>query len=293
MTDTHERCSELLAPYLRHELEADDARFVEEHLVSCEECRAERRAVEALLAPADFPLTELERSRLHRETWKEIEGDIQPVREPLMPRLAPYLGVAAALVLIAVGIVAYSPTGGEDSVGDAGGGGVSVEDAAVPEEDGADGGDGSAESSGATTDAMMAAPSPLFERRAGAFDVSRLDELGTSGYPFPEFKMAYVEETATADEDQAARNSDTLEQLVSAAGGHRKLVRICASNAVQMRPGSIPVYGAFGTFGGRKVLVIGLVLTEDGQDSGRYSIWVYPRGDCFDPLDVREGRINP
>lgn len=293
MTDTHERCSELLAPFLRNELEADDARFVEEHLASCEECRAERRALDALMAPIDSPLTELERSRLHRETWKEIEGDIEPVREPLMARFAPYLGAAAVLVIIAVGIVVYSGGGGDEDMGSStgdGGGAVTLEDADAPE--GADAGGGAAES-GVANETLMAAPAPLFEQRAGTFDVQRLDELGASGYPFPDFKATYLEGTETADGDQAARDSDTLEQLVSAAGKRGGLVRRCASNAVQLRPGSIPAYGGLGTFRGRKVLVIGLVLGENGEDAGHYSIWVYRRGDCSVPLDVREGPINP
>jgi hypothetical protein len=121
MTINHGLCSELLGPFLRGELEPDRRSEVEAHLASCEACREELGALQALSGPEVEPLSELESARLHRDVWAAVGSLPRPERRSLGARLVPYLGTAAVLALFAVGAVTLSGGGADNGSSDAAG----------------------------------------------------------------------------------------------------------------------------------------------------------------------------
>ena len=126
----HDRCSELLGPLLRGELSEQEARSVEDHIAGCEECRAEKRGLQALLGAPEVmkvsaeALSEIERARLHKAVSAAMPGSRTIVSEPAKPwtaRIAPYLGAAAAVILLAFGVTQVD-LGGSDDEGASDGG---------------------------------------------------------------------------------------------------------------------------------------------------------------------------
>ncbi|MGH2755955.1 MAG: zf-HC2 domain-containing protein, partial [Actinomycetota bacterium] len=122
----HERCSELLGPLLRGELSERETALVKEHLAGCEECRAERLGLEALagapgvMAVSAEPLSELERARLHRAVSAALPHPrtiVPDTPKPWVARLAPYLGAAAALVLVVFGVTQMDLGGSDEDAG--------------------------------------------------------------------------------------------------------------------------------------------------------------------------------
>lgn len=81
---------DLLAPWVREELGADDHRFVEEHVAGCEECRADVHVVRVLHGGAPLPPDEL---------LARVQASVAAT--PLRRRvwMSPWLAAAAALVL--------------------------------------------------------------------------------------------------------------------------------------------------------------------------------------------------
>lgn len=92
----HQDCSELLAPFARGELDRARGLEVEEHLAGCAECSAELRAILALTSlPSAVPTPDERRA---------LRTAIRPARPAWRMRLAPALGAAATLVIVAIGI---------------------------------------------------------------------------------------------------------------------------------------------------------------------------------------------
>lgn len=99
---------DLLAPWVREELCADDRRSVEEHVAGCEECRAEERLLRALHAgmpvlPDDLQArvkASIAAAPLRRRVW-------------MSPRLA-----AAAITVVALGtaVIWRQPPGAGNGV---------------------------------------------------------------------------------------------------------------------------------------------------------------------------------
>src|SRR5918999_657810 len=117
MTIDHDRCSELIAPFVRGELDERAAAEVREHLDGCDACSAEERGVRALLAAqTEPPMSELERVRMHRQLENAVVAERgreakAPRRKEAGARIAA-LGAAAAAVLLVVGGFLYLGLGG-------------------------------------------------------------------------------------------------------------------------------------------------------------------------------------
>lgn len=88
-----ERVKDLLAPWVREELGAEDRRSVEEHVAGCEECRAEASLVRALHAGVPIPPDDL-------QARVQASSAATPLRRSawVSPRLA-----AAAVAVLALG----------------------------------------------------------------------------------------------------------------------------------------------------------------------------------------------
>ena len=104
MTDiSHERCSELLRPFMRGQLDSAAAASVRSHLESCDECALEHNALVALLETEEDRLSPLESARLRgrvRAAVTPASGDVisAPAIRSRTYRVAQALG-AAALIL--------------------------------------------------------------------------------------------------------------------------------------------------------------------------------------------------
>lgn len=117
MTMNHEHCSESLAPWLRGELPASEAEEVAAHVEDCADCARERDALGLLLALDVEPLDEDERARLEGAVLTQRRAEViawAPKRAPWRARLAPALGAAALIALVAVGAVYIGLDGGAD-----------------------------------------------------------------------------------------------------------------------------------------------------------------------------------
>jgi hypothetical protein len=119
---SHDQASELLRPLLDRALDPEQAEAVETHLLTCNGCRQEVRGLTALVAAgeaASGTLTEIESARLRRGVF-EATGLAVPggTRKPLMTRLAPALGVAATLALLAVGLTQIELSGSDSGDSD-------------------------------------------------------------------------------------------------------------------------------------------------------------------------------
>lgn len=313
----HSRASELLSEYARGDLDAETSGRLAAHLAGCEECSLELRAVTALLpAPAEETLTDLERARLHRavregalERTPEREGALErtivpePKRGP--GRMASWLGAAAMLALVAVGITQLDLTGGDDAADGGGssavqeeaGSDVARDESAPVEFGGPDIGEGStrsnsaealAEDEAAGGAASDAARIPArFDPDAGAFKTNELRNYAAREDPFRAFAANYSSADAEALQDLYL---DAIENAAPSGKG-RSLIRRCALQVMEQDFPIVPAYGAYGRFEGRRVLVLGFVYAPEDQDLSRYLVWVWPRESCSSPVKIIAGRI--
>jgi hypothetical protein len=130
---THERTLELLDDFVGGEMDPREERDLRRHLMECDGCRAEERALRALLAEAAALPAEIEPAR---DLWEGIAGRLPLRREaepapaeepapvrPLRPArraLPPWLQAAAAVVLVVASSLAtlhFAPRGGPAPVG--------------------------------------------------------------------------------------------------------------------------------------------------------------------------------
>lgn len=316
MTIDHTTCSGLLPSYVKGELSAEQTEQVTEHLSGCDECRLEERAVRALLADLpDEDLKELESARLHREVWAAVRPAAEIPRKSLGARLAPYLGAAAALVLLAVGIVygGLTTSGGDDE-GAADGGGAVLEDAADSDTSSRGGAtldyrtEGELEDAGrdeaaeeeqgvpnAATESGVAGAAggasgaaPVFDGSGGSYSAASLDRTGRRGYPFTSYAQDYSANEA------AQMQSGFLDQLASQAGGAESLIRACGRTVIDaLGSTALPAWAALGSYGGRDdALIFGVAVTSGGSDLDRFAFWVFDRSECSEPVKVLEGRIG-
>ena len=169
--------SDLLAPFVREELSADERAQVEGHLDDCIECREELSGLRLLMSAGEVKLDELERARLHSVVAQGLdpteapEGappDVWlPPRKSVWSRFAPTLG-AAALLLIAV--IAGLTFGGGETGDDSGG----SAERAVEDVGGGGGGEGSAagDKGGADQPKPEAAPVEEGSEQAGELETT-------------------------------------------------------------------------------------------------------------------------
>ena len=308
----HERCSELLAPFVHGELDAELASQVEAHLASCSDCSQERAGLEALVTDEVPPLTELERARLRRIVLSEavpLPDEGAQVTQAAAPtsggrRWFKVLGAAAALA--AIGGFAYlglgqgmggqdTETSGDSFAGaESGGGGEgeteSLNDGgSLKQRSAADQPAGSAE--GATSLEAAAPPSPTFEADLGKVDAKRLNKLGRSGLPLVIFSRSYT--TDNVAENQAAFIEEVAAQAPTARGDD---IRACAGAVSEQFPNSLLAYAAFAEFTDRgDILVLAFAWTD--KESGPMSqsmVWAWSIGDCDGiPVHYSKNVIRP
>lgn len=294
----HERCSELLAPHLRGELNADERSWVEEHLAGCADCRAEQAALSSLVAGEVDPLTEMERTRLRRA----VLGSVQSAPVETTPatatgrtgaRMFQLLGAAALVVIAAVFMFSSDRLGGGDSAldGNAGGDvGVSNEAPAPAQED-AKALEAEAGGSTSATASGPPAPEPTFKRSLGSITGKRLQKLGREGLPLVIFSRAYNAEQVP---ELQTRFRD---RLADAAGPKSDVVRQCSDLVTSAFPNSLPAYGALATLeklNGRQVLVLAFAWTD--QSSGpldQSMVWAWPSDNCDQPVEYFKNVIQP
>jgi hypothetical protein len=289
----HERCSELLLPYLKGELEGTDREEVDEHLRSCDACTEEKAALEGLLAVEVTPMTVDERRSLHGVVADRLPS-ARPEREVIstprkrsgwFTRAAPALG---ALALIALGVVfAASLLSGGDVQEESAlrGPRDQAEDEAFDEDGGAAGGA-----------APKAAPDEeLVEQGAAAphFEKDEKDITRAALSKLPEDEPAF-ESVAGVTEAKAGNLQNTYTSALSdqAPPATRAQVRECSESVAASQGTVVPAYGAEGRYRGEDALLVGFVSGSDGGPLNRYMLWLWPKGSCDVPLEYVSGPLK-
>jgi anti-sigma factor RsiW len=299
---THERCSELMRPYVGGELGAADVAAVERHLASCDDCRQELSGMRALLDYEYDGLSGTELVRLERAISAAMRADRERAATviPLERRAEARrsfagvaLGVAAAVAIVAFAIVSVSGDGPGD--GDAG------TTAAAPEAGGDAGGGGAVEGPRPTFGAGVASKAAFAEERvedqeqtnfrstlatSGKVTQRDLERLGKSRR-FQRFAAAYDAEDATALQDRF------VGLLARGAGDDAGTVTLCTRNTLEASTGpALPVMGTFARFEDKRALVLGFVYTAQTEGAlNRFTLWVWPRGSCDSPLRSASGTV--
>jgi hypothetical protein len=298
----HERCSELLREFVAGNLEPSEQGEVAEHLRSCSACSAEERALQIFMTPVE-PLTELEAAAIRRDVLRRVSPAAE--RRTLGSRLAPYLGAAALLMIVAVGIVSMNTGGSDESNADHGtaedGGGDSGAPATESEP-------GQLQDEG-TTESAMTAAAPLFFQ-GGRTTERELLALGRDGY-IAQVAATYAspkalnsdtsggedsdgeepEGAAAGSANRSAPRDEFLDQMVAAAGVFGETVEACGQRALSaLGDSALPVYGSATRLEGESILVLGF-LVDGRQTYSRYSLWVFPRGSCDEPSRIIEGKV--
>ena len=294
----HERCSELLGPYARGELDAEERARVAAHLAGCSECSAELAGLTELIDIEVAPLTDAERSALRAGIERRLEPRDEVVafptsseRRALWGRLAPALGAAALILVVGVGAfwVGDRFTGQDEAAEDAGGDaevaaeGTEDVEGPLPEFEGV-----------ATGEAAAAQEDQATGRRAltdRAFEVTEplLRLLGERGTPFVDFAGHYE---APLPEDLAARFAALLGE--AAGDDLRARIEECASEVISGRGATtLPAYGARGRFQERDALILGFASADGAEGPlDRYVFFVFPVDSCATPLTTAGGRIR-
>ena len=291
----HERCSELLAPYLDEALDERESAWMTAHLDSCPECRVEMAGLAALRAQ-EPALNDVERARLHRDVFYELglmTGEAKPARR--WSQRAPQLLGAVATVALLLGGLVYlgNGLGGGDDSAESIAGGDSDAGQGAEAFDSLEAGDGAA-TGGAAPGAERATdlpePEANYESDLGTVENRSLKKLGRRSRTFKAFTGV---EVAAAEE----LRSTFLDSLVDQAPPDTSVqLRECATEVLNQLPRAVATYAAPARYGDppRPVLVIGFAysFTEQGF-LDQYQLWIYPRGSCDFPMNYLGGQIRP
>lgn len=319
----HDRFSELLSGYVRDDLSADEKSAVQSHLETCSDCREELAGLRALVGAEVSKLDDFERRRIHAAVAKAIGGKEEPVdesfgvwvpprrRQSLMARFAPTMGVAALLILLAVG--AFTLGGGSEIGTDSGGSALrgDLEQGGSGDLNEQSGGGGAAEpapetapdagteagSPGTVSDRALNGPQPRFKRHraflAETLQAKNAGDDNLAGYVqqdvFAEFWSAY----SVRD---AERNEDAYLSLLSrrAPAGLRGQVKTCGDRVREATDEPIlPAYGTVAEFDARRSLLLGFVYTKSPRGKlSNYMLWAWPKGSCEQTLGYTEGTVH-
>jgi hypothetical protein len=285
----HERCSELLSSFVSGDLPPDAAREVEGHLAGCELCRAEQVAVEALVRSPATPLSTDERRTLHAaldqalsEEGAEVvalDGRRRPgSRRGVVARLAPGVGAAALIGLIAIGVASLG--GGGDS-GAGGGGGA---DRGVAQQ-GFDAEAGQATEARGEAELAGAKAEPHWIGSLGPVTRGELGRIGESEERLRALAGAPVQKVQTA----AGVLTDKL--VTRAPQALQDSIRLCVKEVAKLGYTTLPAFGAEAEFGGRDVLVLGFVWTPEQGPLDRFMVWAFARESC-DTVWYRAGPVT-
>jgi anti-sigma factor RsiW len=287
----HERCSELLLPYVKGELEAADREQVDRHLRSCDTCRKEKVALEELLAVEMSPMTAGERKSLHATVADRLSS-ASPDREVISApgrgagwstRAAPVLG-AVALIALAVVFAAGLLSGGDVKEAGIQGSPGRLQD----EADGTEGGAGGGAPKAAPDEELVeqGAPAPHFERDAKDITRSALSKLPENEPAFDVVAGVTRNKAGTLGESYTSALSD------QAPADARAQVRECSESVAASQGTVVPTYGAEGEYRGEDALLVGFVSGSDGGPLNRYMLWLWPKGSCDVPLEYLSGPLK-
>ena len=313
---SHERCSELLPGFLEGALPGDDARLVEDHLASCEECRMEKLGLETLTTGEIEGLTAMERAALERGVMGGISEDTATTEViPLAPRrrigarVAGALGAAAVVAVIAT-LAYFGSSGGLDEATMGGADtGERAEENAVGERDRSGRGgrrrhrvaagkvsdstalNAESETGTAFDTAQGPAPVPTFRVEERRLSGPVLQKRGASS-------LDSVRAAAYYSYDDTSGARTLLEQLVDAArtsAGDEVADQVdeCATRVLETSDPAVPTFGILGTLDDREVLVLGFAYTRASSGNlDRYMVWAWERGSCEVAVDFVEGKIE-
>jgi hypothetical protein len=318
MTMDHERCGELLLPHVRGELDETTAREVDEHLVRCSECRAERDGLDALLAEPVEPLTDLERAALHRDLRSRVSvpAGTGAQRKDRLAWLPSALGVAALLLAVVVGMQ-ISGGGGDDEAAleNAGSGadlaapdgprpvtltlssrGVRESEVASEEVLESDTARGEEE-----PPSSEAAPDSLDDAVSGqdsGYTITSRDRLTVedrlTAYARTSPVFTRFARTYTVEDVDSLTDPFINDLAAEAPPGAAVQVTECADLVVTSREfPTLPAAAAHGKFRGHPSLLLGFVWTQ--EESGpldNYVLYVWPTGSCDSPAHSQSGRIR-
>jgi anti-sigma factor RsiW len=319
----HERCSELLAQYVREELDRATTETVRRHLETCAECSQEHQGVRYLLGPDPDPLTDDEKTRLDRALRAALTpaggqaalaraasragGDesaaqrtytrrgrpsielasIAPARRgKARRRLAAALAAAAVVVLFGGLYVAARLSGG---IG-AGGGSAQVVAAKTSENRGAAAASqGGANKLASEPGSTRAPQKPVFVGPVGDLSARDIRRTGRSGAGFVSFARDY-----TVGGARHLRRPFLADLGAGAPASNRKQIEACARVVFRSEHYALlPAYGATGRVDGRDVLALGFVWTPKTKGHlDRYMIWAWPNGSCATPIAYQAGFIS-
>jgi hypothetical protein len=281
----HELCSEYLPRFLAGDLEPERRAAVELHLADCAECRAERRALEALdvVGPK---LTSAERAELHAVLDRELPEVADRVavlasggaerRPRWRSRLAPALGAAALVVIVAVGVA---------TLGGAFGDGAGQEAFEMSGEGGrADSGAGQ-EAESAPAELSPPAAGPRWIGSLGSVTPAELSRKGERGR-----ELRFVAESFQAAGAQDKSRAFTDELVTRAPAGLEDAIRACVKRVTELGYTALPAFGARARLEGREVLVLGFAWTPARGELDRFMVWAFAGGTC-DPVSYQAGSV--
>ena len=254
----HETCSSLLRELAAGNLDGTRAALVREHLSSCDRCRSELVAVEALRTERAARLSDDERRALHEGVLRARRSTAPAERSRSHrswgERLLPALAAAAVIAVIAAGaaLVTSGGTGG-----------------------------GSSDAAGRAAESVRPTRGrPRFLGDVGDVGAGGLTQLA-------ERSGKQVTAYAAGNENEPDRG------LAPLAGGAPpdvgRQIRTCARSVQARRRVLQPAFAATGTVAGKDAVIIGFRV--DG--SRRLSVWAWQRGRCEVPLRVEAGSEAP
>jgi hypothetical protein len=289
----HERCSELLLPYLQEELDTGARAEVEDHLASCSDCTEERAALERLLAVEIEPMTASERSSMRARVAKELAPGVverrvqrEPARAPKWwSRALPALG-AVALVAVAAVFAANLLSGGSGD-GESAVRGPNLKAGSGAGDEAGDAGGVAPEAAGPEALADKGrSQAPYFNRGRGVLRQALLDELAKKEPAFE--ALAGV----TASRATNIRDTYTGELARQAPPSTRSQLRACAESVAASQGTVVPAYGTEGKYHGKDALLVGFVSGSNSGPLNRYMLWLWPKGSCEIPIGYVSGALE-
>jgi Putative zinc-finger len=282
----HKVCSEYLPRFLAGDLEPEPRAAVELHLADCAECRAERHALEALTS-AGPTLTSAERAELHAALDRELPEVCDGVavlaprrsgerRARWRSRLAPALGAAALVALVAVGVATLGGGLGDSTdqeASEVSGGGGQADSGPAPE----------ARSGSPELSAHVAGPRWIgFLGSVTPADLSRKGERGR--------ELRSVAESFQAAGARAKAHAFTDQLVTRAPAGLEESIRACVKQVTELGFTALPAFGARARLEGREVLVLGFAWTPARGALDRFMVWAFAGGRC-DPVSYQAGSV--
>jgi hypothetical protein len=326
---SHERCSELLRPFLYGDLNEAEAATVRLHLATCEDCAQERDAIAALLGPQDDQLSELESARIRARVRAGLAPPTRAAPSRTY-RFAQALGAVALLVGGAVlaysAVTGFSGIGGGDAEQGAGrevaadqaiariveGLPVQIPAAAVGETqaDAAQARAAPKATRGGTTaggagrdeaafnlesDALeKSEPRPPQPQPIYAIDVPPVSErdlttVGRFGTSLLRFARAYS--AADAEKLQV----EFLQLLANATGTEEKSDQVieCGMSVLARPYPTVPAIAFYTERNNTEILVLAFAWADDSDGRlDRFMVWSWRDGNCDSVPDYRSGRIE-